>query len=131
MNFPLSSESASAPVSVQLVDCWNKIGIWGDQGCAKLETAIHCRNCAVYSAAASQLLDADIPADYLQRWTKHFAKAKSTNTGQTRTLFLFRIGVEWLALSPVVLQEITTQKPVHSVPHRRNNVLLGVVNIGG
>ncbi len=38
-------------------DCWNRIGIHGDKTCPLLADHIHCRNCAVYSAAATRLLD--------------------------------------------------------------------------
>ena len=38
-------------------DCWNRIGIHGDNSCPLLIEHIHCRNCAVYSAAATRLLD--------------------------------------------------------------------------
>ena len=33
-------------------DCWNRIGVHGDKSCPLLSEHIHCRNCAVYSAAA-------------------------------------------------------------------------------
>jgi len=38
-------------------DCWNRIGIHGDKSCPLLAEHIHCRNCSVYSAAATRLLD--------------------------------------------------------------------------
>ncbi len=38
-------------------DCWNRIGIHGDRSCPLLVDHIHCRNCSVYSAAATRLLD--------------------------------------------------------------------------
>ena len=38
-------------------DCWNRIGIYGDKSCPVLPEHIHCRNCSVYSAAATRLLD--------------------------------------------------------------------------
>ena len=38
-------------------DCWNRIGVRGDQSCPLLIEHIHCRNCALYAAAAIRLLD--------------------------------------------------------------------------
>ena len=38
-------------------DCWNRIGVFGDKSCPRLERHIHCRNCEVYGAAAIALLD--------------------------------------------------------------------------
>ena len=50
--FSLTHEDAQA-----IDDCWNRIGIHGDKSCPLLIDHIHCRNCAVYSAAATRLLD--------------------------------------------------------------------------
>jgi chemotaxis-related protein WspD len=44
---------------------------------------------------------------------------------------IFRIGAEWLALSPTNLQEIAEDRPTHSVPQARSNILLGLANIRG
>ncbi len=50
--------------------CWNEIGIRGDQSCPELVTAIHCRNCSVFAAAARNFLDRPAPAGYLAEWTR-------------------------------------------------------------
>ena len=60
----------------ELHDCWNTIGVAGDQSCARLKEIIHCRNCPNYSAAGVQLLDRALPADYQRGWTQHFAQPK-------------------------------------------------------
>ena len=44
----------------RIEDCWNKIGVWGNQECPELERVIHCRNCPVYSSAAARLLDENL-----------------------------------------------------------------------
>ncbi len=44
-------------MSEALDDCWNRIGVQGDQSCARLPLAVHCRNCEVYAAAAKAVLD--------------------------------------------------------------------------
>jgi chemotaxis-related protein WspD len=56
-----------------LNDCWNRIGTWGNRQCPVLKGAIHCRNCSVYSSAATRRLEEELPPGYLDRWTDHFA----------------------------------------------------------
>jgi len=44
---------------------------------------------------------------------------------------LFRVGAQWLALSTQVFQEVAEHRLVHSLPHRRQGIVLGLVNIRG
>ena len=54
----IASDTFSVTRDAQAIDdCWNRIGIHGDKSCPLLSEHIHCRNCAVYSAAATRLLD--------------------------------------------------------------------------
>jgi chemotaxis-related protein WspD len=117
--------------SIKLNDCWNKIGVWGNRTCGELKKVIHCRNCIVYSSAAAQLLGAELPEDYLGRWTTHFATEPEVESRQLQAALIFRIGAEWLAMSPTNLQEIAEGRPIHSVPRGRSNTLLGLANIRG
>jgi chemotaxis-related protein WspD len=107
-------------------DCWNRIGVHGDKQCPLLERHIHCRNCEVYAAAATRLLDryALIEADLA-----HETAPVETSAG--RSLLLFRLGEEWLALATACLAEIAPLQPVHSLPHQRSRVLQGVANVRG
>lgn len=107
-------------------DCWNRIGIRGNKQCPLLERHIHCRNCEVYAAAATRLLDryALIDADLAHPDTP-------VETGAGRSLLLFRLGEEWLALATACLAEIAPLQPVHSLPHQRSRVLHGVANVRG
>ncbi|QHG66673.1 chemotaxis protein CheW [Pseudomonas putida] len=107
-------------------DCWNRIGVHGSKDCPLLERHIHCRNCEVYAAAATRLLDryALIEADLA-----HEAAPVETSAG--RSLLLFRLGEEWLALATACLAEIAPLQPVHSLPHQRSRVLQGVANVRG
>jgi chemotaxis-related protein WspD len=117
--------------SAKLNDCWNKIGVWGNRECGELKNVIHCRNCAVYSSAAAQLLGAELPKDYLEHWTAHFATEPKAGNRQLEAALIFRIGAEWLALSPSNLQEIVENRPTHSLPQGGSKTLLGLVNIRG
>ena len=49
----------------------------------------------------------------------------------TQSVVVFRIATEWFALPTAVFKEILGTRPVHSLPHRRNGVVLGVANVRG
>jgi chemotaxis-related protein WspD len=112
-------------------DCWNKIGVNGDTSCPELEKHIHCRNCPVYSAAAVELLNRDLPANYLDECTRQVAQHKPETSGDMQSVVVFRIGSEWLAFPTRVFREIVGVRRVHSLPHRRNGIVSGLVNIRG
>ena len=112
-------------------DCWNKIGVRGDGSCVELERHVHCRNCPVYSAAAAQLLEADLPAGHMAEWTGHFSGERTLEEAGTHSVVIFRIGAEWLALPTAVFKEMATTRAVHALPHRRGGLVLGLVNVRG
>lgn len=108
-------------------DCWNRIGIHGDKSCPLLVEHIHCRNCAVYSAAATRLLDRYA----LQQDEQAHASASVAADIATRSLLMFRLGEEWLALTTRSLVEVAPLQAIHSLPHQRSRALLGVANVRG
>lgn len=108
-------------------DCWNRIGIHGDKSCPLLVEHIHCRNCAVYSAAATRLLDRYA----LQQDEQAHASASVVADIATRSLLMFRLGEEWLALTTRSLVEVAPLQAIHSLPHQRSRALLGVANVRG
>ncbi len=112
-------------------DCWNRIGVGGDRSCPELREHVHCRNCPVYSAGAAELLDGDAPAGYLAEWTSHFAQPKRAEDIETRSIVIFRIGSEWLALPTSVVMEVANLLPIHSLPHRQSGAVLGLANVRG
>jgi chemotaxis-related protein WspD len=126
-HLPIGPETRATTVN----DCWNKIGVRGDASCAELEKHIHCRNCPTYSAAAVRLFDRELPGDHRSQWTRHFAKAKRVIEIETHSVVIFRVGAEWLALPTSVFVAVSEAKPIHSLPHRRNRVVLGLVNVRG
>ncbi|MFI4914733.1 MAG: chemotaxis protein CheW [Steroidobacterales bacterium] len=129
MSLPLNDIAPAARAAVH--DCWNRIGVLGDASCAELAQHIHCRNCPVYSAAAVALLDIELPPDFLRHWTTQVAQEKALIELDTHSVLVFRIAAEWLALRAGVLQEIVSSRAIHSIPHRRDGVVLGLVNIRG
>jgi chemotaxis-related protein WspD len=131
MRAELLNRELESMSSIQLNDCWKKIGVWGNRECGELKQVIHCRDCLVYSSAAAQLLGAELPRGYLEGWTKQFASEQKVESGRTQAALVFRIGAEWLALSPNGLQEIAETRPIHSGTRGRSNSLLGLANIRG
>ncbi|HAZ42942.1 MAG TPA: chemotaxis protein CheW [Cyanobacteria bacterium UBA11369] len=116
-------------------DCWNQIGVGGDRSCPELKTFIHCRNCPVYSAAGRSLLEKEVPSGYLQEWTDLLrSSVGSLNRVAPRgtiSVGIFRLEGEWLALSAKTIEEVTQACVIRTLPHRTNNIILGLVNIRG
>jgi len=124
-----------------LDDCWNRIGVTDDRTCDQLKRVIYFRNCEVYSAAGRSLLERTASPEYLKEWTDVLAENSSLNTGlgegtlvraaDTISVIIFRLGSERLALPVSILQEVTPPCKMHTVPHRSDNLFLGILNIRG
>lgn len=112
-------------------DCWNRIGVAGDRSCEQLQQHVHCRNCPVFSQAASRFLDREIASEQIAEWTRLVARPAVLRERDTRSVVIFRLGPEWLALPTSVVAEVASPRPLHALPHRRSPVLLGVVNLHG
>ncbi len=119
------------PAEPAVDDCWNRIGVQGDRSCPALAQHIHCRNCPVYAAAAAVLLDREAPAGHLDERSLHFAQQRQDLARRTLPVALFRLGAEWLALPAAAVVEVAGQRSIHSLPHRREGSVLGLVNIRG
>jgi chemotaxis-related protein WspD len=121
----------TASASTRIDDCWNRIGVRGDHSCPELPKHVHCRNCPVYSDAAISLLDGELTADYRRQWAIDFAKAKGLKQKQTEAMVVFRVGGEWLGLDASVCSEFAEISAIHSLPHRHDATILGLVNVRG
>ena len=126
---PHSDQTGGGTPSV--ASCWNTIGVRGDRSCPELDTHVHCRNCPVYSGAAAALLDRPDPEELTSDRTRHFGAPKAVDERETQSVVIFRIGREWFALPTSVIAEVAEQRVVHSLPHRRTGIVLGVVNVRG
>jgi chemotaxis-related protein WspD len=82
-------------------------------------------------ASSGHLLDRPIPQDYRREWTERIASVQEAETPGIVAAIVFRLGNEWLALPAPVFQEVVDGYTVRTVPHRRNGVLLGLVNVRG
>jgi len=109
-------------------DCWNRIGIHGDRSCPLLAEHIHCRNCSVYSSAATRLLDRYA---LTQEHRTQVQGGEQASEITTRSILVFRLGEEWLGLPTRCLVEVATLQAIHSLPHQRSRALLGVANVRG
>lgn len=111
--------------------CWKRIGIWGDRSCAELKAHVHCRNCPSYAAGAARLFEVELSPENLAEQTARCAQPKAVVRPGTRAVVVFRLGAEWLALPAVLFRSIAPQRRVHSLPHRRDGLVLGVANLRG
>jgi chemotaxis-related protein WspD len=117
--------------SGEVDDCWNRIGVQGDNTCAELKEHIHCRNCGVYAAAARSMLDVPLPPDHVSLWTRHYAKPRVEEDPHTESVLIFRSSNEWLALSTARCEEVASDRAIRTLPHRRSPAVLGLANVRG
>lgn len=123
--------TTTSPNDIAVQDCWNVIGVNGDQRCEKLERHVHCRNCEVYASAALQNLQRPVGADYKKEWAAHFRQPATDTRQQDTSCLVFRIGREWLSLPTRVLVSVAPIATPHRLPHRSARGLSGIVNVGG
>lgn len=121
----------TTPDSPILVNCWNCIGVSGDQSCDKLARHIHCRNCEVYADAAQTNMQRAVDDDYKREWAAHFRRVEDDGARLDASCLVFRIGREWLSLPTAMLQSVAPQAAPHRLPHRHARELRGIVNVGG
>lgn len=112
-------------------DCWNRIGVVGDQSCEKLKQYVHCRNCDVYAGAAQHNLRRLVGDDYKKDWATHFRRAASDTQALDSSCLVFRIGREWLSLPTRLFVSVAPQAKPHRLPHRATPGLTGIVNVSG
>ncbi|NHV26041.1 chemotaxis protein CheW [Burkholderia sp. D-99] len=122
--------------TIDVDDCWNRIGTRGDRTCERLNDCLRCLNCPVYAYHAAKLLERPLDgaemADTTRRMSAPGAPHVHDADADTRHAALaFRVAGEWLALPIGVLREIAGTRPIHSLPYRRNSAVRGVVNIRG
>lgn len=125
----------NAGVTTLVDDCWNRIGTRGDQSCPRLTEHTRCLNCPVFEQGAAALLDRALSHADLDTAAQAHRTAAPLRTrdqvGAELAVLVFRIADEWLALPATALRQIDTPRAIHSLPHRRNRIVLGLVNIRG
>jgi len=125
-----------------LNDCWNQIGVMGDRSCGELKAVIHCYDCPVYAAVGDSLLEREPPPNYVEEWMTILAETATdvepspgdgtiVLTGEAISIMIFRLGNQRFAMPVRILQEVTHPCLIQPLPHRSNELFLGLVNIRG
>ncbi|RQU33032.1 chemotaxis protein CheW [Burkholderia cenocepacia] len=132
----MNRAAATDDATLDVDDCWNRIGTRGDRSCERLNDCLRCLNCPVYASHAAKLLERPLDvaemADVTRRMSALGTARVGDDDGDTRHAALaFRVADEWLALPIGVLREIAGTRPIHSLPYRRHSAVRGVVNIRG
>jgi chemotaxis-related protein WspD len=81
--------------------------------------------------ASARLFDRDAPEDYLREWTAQVAAERKVTEAGTKSVVVFSIATEWLALPTEVFQEVVDHYVVRTLPHHRSGILSGLVNVRG
>lgn len=80
---------------------------------------------------SESLFDRPLPEDYRREWTAQIAEQRETHVRQTQSVLVFRIGAEWLSLPIGLLEAVVPRRPVHTLPHHRGGIVLGLVTLRG
>ena len=83
------------------------------------------------SDTAAHLGERPLDDDSLDASTAHYARARLDEEVVLASLFVFRLGDEWLGLPTALLVTVAPPPVVHSLPRQRRTVLAGLVNVGG
>ncbi|XHR27423.1 MAG: chemotaxis protein CheW [Chthoniobacteraceae bacterium] len=124
-------EPVAEPDRLVVDDCWNRIGVFGNKSCKELPIHIRCLNCETFHGAAARLLDRRAPEGYRESWTERVAHARAPKLAGTRSIVIFRVGAEWLALPTACFLEVAQLRPIHSLPHRSGALVRGLTVIRG
>ena len=115
----------------RVAGCWSRIGVQGDRSCEQLAEHVHCRNCPVYSTGARALLDRPLPDPLSADRTRQIALARPILPPKAHSIVIFLLGADWLALPTHTVLEVASERPVHSLPNRRDRLILGIANVRG
>lgn len=83
------------------------------------------------ATAVVTLLDRTIEAEDLRNTTALVAQKVPDLALLSASTFIFRLGEEWLGLATSLIDEVVERRVIHSLPHRREGVVRGLVNVRG
>jgi chemotaxis-related protein WspD len=118
-------------LSLQVVDCWNSIGVKGDRSCPKLREVTHCHNCSVFADAARAFLDRPAPSGYLGEVSQALARADEVKQLLRVSVVVFTVGDQLFGIDTKAVVEVTSARAAHRIGHRHGRVFTGIVNIHG
>lgn len=81
--------------------------------------------------SSDRLFDRAIPDDYIDEWTKRVAMPKVQKAADSKSVLIVRIAAEWFGLDSIFIDELTDIARIHRVPHRRNGIVTGIINVRG
>lgn len=82
-------------------------------------------------ARMRMLLDRPLTAEDLRANTALVAARVEGDSGALRSILVFRVGAERLALDATSAHRVVPRTGVRRIPHRTNEVLAGVASVGG
>lgn len=68
---------------------------------------------------------------FVEQWTAALARQKELQKKNTFSAVLFRVNENLFALSTHTIREVLDIRQPHTVPHRSNEMFLGIVNLRG
>ncbi|HEV2681782.1 MAG TPA: chemotaxis protein CheW [Rhodanobacter sp.] len=83
------------------------------------------------ASLVAELLDRGLDDAELREATKHVAQTAAGQELLTRSTFIFRLGLEWFGLPTSVVDEVVETRAIHTLPHRREGTMRGLVNVRG
>jgi len=83
------------------------------------------------ASAVAALLDRALDHASLREATEHVARDASSQQSLAQAMFVFRLGAEWLGLATSIVDEVVEPRIIHALPHRREGVVRGLVNVRG
>jgi chemotaxis-related protein WspD len=81
--------------------------------------------------AAARLLDREVSNESLRESTAHVSAKKNAVELGTKSVIIFRIATEWLALPTRAVQEIGDLCTLRKLPDHRNGIVRGLINVRG
>lgn len=81
--------------------------------------------------AVIRLLDRVPDPEALRAATAQAARRAEDTSASVASVFIFRLAAEWLGLPTAIVDEVVEPRPIHTVPHRREGVVRGLVNVRG
>ena len=78
-----------------------------------------------------KLLDRESSLEDLESYKEKIRKAPKKEKKSKLVFFLFRLEQEWFALSASCIKAVNPTTQTHSLPHKSNEILLGITNVEG
>jgi chemotaxis-related protein WspD len=118
-------------IYINVDNCWEKIGIFGDNTCEILPNVEHCYYCDVFKKAGRDIFNKAIPQNFIEEWTEIYSKAKDKEDTEKIALVIFKISDEWFSIEAKLFIEALTNRKIHPIPERTNKYFYGILNFNG